>query len=108
MNTPSYEKVSTRQLPEGVLYTLNDCTEGPWYKLDNSVFDSAVSKFGTLTKQTEHQKFKGSSVYNENRYFIMQASGTMPDRIAIPDPTDANKTYSVRLGYKGKSYFLPR
>ena len=104
----SYAGPTNRQLSEGVLYTLYDCTLGPWADIPNATFDDAVRKLGTLTKQTEHQRFRGSSIFNGNRYFCLQANGTMPDSITITDPANPDLTHKVRLGYKGKSYYCPR
>ena len=104
----TYAGVSNRQLSRGTLYTLYDCTQGPWDAISNDVFDKCVQTLGTLTKQTEHQKFRGSSVFNGNRYFCMIPKGDVPDSVTIPDPTNANLTHKVKIGYKGKGYFCPR
>ena len=104
----TFAGVSNKQLSDGTLYTLYDCTQGPWADVTNSVFDDCVRSLGKLTKLTEHQKFRGSSVFNGNRYFCLVPSGEMPDSIMVPDPADPALTHKVRLGYKGKTYFCSR
>lgn len=104
----TYEGVSTRQLNQGTLFTLYDCTQGPWEAIENTIFDECVKSLGTITKLTEHQKFRGTTVFNGNRYFCMIPKADMPDSVIIPDPQNANMSHKVRLGYKGKAYFCAR
>ena len=104
----TFSPVSNIQLSSGTLYTLYNCTQGPWSDVTNAHFDACISKYGSITKQTEHQKFKGQTIYNGNRYFCMQATEQLPDSIPISDPTDSSLTYMVRVGYKGKTYHCAR
>ena len=93
---------------EGLLYTLYNSTTGALADLSNADFDKAVAPYGRLTRPCEHQRHKGSSIYNGNRFFCMVANGDMPDRITIPDPIHPEKSYYVTIGYRGKSYHCAR
>ena len=93
---------------DGKLYTLYKCTSGAMFNIPNETFDAAVSAFGRLTRPCEHQKYKGSPVFNGNRYFCMVASGPMPDKVEIKDPVHPDQTYYITIGYQGKAYFCAR
>ena len=93
---------------EGKLYTLYKCTSGALYNISNKVFDDAVSAFGRLTRPCEHQRHKGSTVFNGNRFFCLVASGDMPDKVEIIDPVHPDQKYYVTIGYKGKTYYCAR
>lgn len=93
---------------KGTLYTLYNCTQGPWSDIDNKYFDDIMSQYGTLTKPVEHQKHKGQTTYNGNRYCVMETDKAVPDQIPIPDPANKELTYMVRVGYRGKQYYCGR
>ena len=78
------------------------------YHFTNAVFDAAVSTFGRLTRPCEHQRHKGSTVYNGNMFLCMVPKGAMPDRITVTDLADPEKIYDVTVGYRGKSYHCAR
>ena len=68
----------------GKLYTLYNCTSGAMANIPNETFDAAVSAFGKITRQCEHQRYKGSPVFNGNRFFCLEASGDIPDTVETP------------------------
>ena len=71
--------LNTNPQAEGKLYTLYQCTSGDKEHIPNSVFATAVSALGRVTRPCEHQKHRGSTFFNGNRFFCMVASGEVPD-----------------------------
>ena len=103
-------RLNTNPRAECMLYTLYNCTTGGMGNIPNSVFDTAVTPLGRLTRMVEHQRHRGSQFFNGNRFFCMVTSKDkpMPDTITITDPENPDKTYPVRIGYKGKGYTCAR
>ena len=63
-------RINANPRADGKLYTLYKCTSGALFNISNKVFDDAVSAFGRLTRPCEHQRYKGSTVFNGNRFFV--------------------------------------
>ena len=98
---------STNIRAEGVLITLYNCTKGPLSKLSNELFDKVLSEHGEVTRLTQFQQHRGSSVFNGNRFCVLKPNGTIPDRITLNHPTQQG-TLNVSLGYKGKTKMCGR
>ncbi|MEC8832719.1 MAG: SGNH/GDSL hydrolase family protein, partial [Bacteroidota bacterium] len=66
------------------------------------------AEHGHVTRPTQHQRHKGTTIFNGNRFLVIIPKGTIPDIIQVPDPKHPGKLYDVSTGYKGKVRFCAR
>ena len=107
-DTEAEGKFNLNPRAEGQLYTLYHCTTGALGRMSNKHFDAALSALGRITRPCEHQRYKGQTVFNGNRFFCMVAKGPVPDSVEIRDPSHPEEVYYVKIGYKGKKYYCAR
>ena len=97
---------------EGLLLTFKDAGKNFLRDVRCSKFDEALQNDLKLEvlKPTEYQKIPETEIYNGNRYAVVRRPENMSqisETLPIVDPS-TKKTYLLRIGYRGKSWFCSR
>ena len=101
-------KKGGQQWAEGTLVTLYNSTLGPLSEVTNKEFDTLLAYYGEVTRPTQLQTHKGTTVLNGNRYCVLKHTNALPDHLSVPDPTRPGKFCNVTLSFKGKEKFCVR
>ena len=94
-------RVSGAERREGTLVTIVEADLGPAHAIPGREFDSAMSQYGVVVKNTIPQMNKKTMMLNGNRYVVVDtknSSNPLPNRLIIGDQ-------SFLLKYKGKHWY---
>ena len=84
---------------DGLLITIVEADLGENHAIPGREFDAALEAFGHIEVYTESQKYKGSSIFNGNRYCVIKKNPDteLPNRLEV-----RNKSFLIK--YKNKKW----
>ena len=94
---------------DGVLVTIVNARVGAARPMANSLFDDVLKEHGVIVKPTEFQLYKGTPMFNGNRYAVIapENRGTIPGTISVFN-TVLNRTMQFFIRYKGQQWHCRR
>jgi hypothetical protein len=94
---------------EGLLITFLNAAAGPNTTIPAALFDQAVKQYGEIIKGTDFQKFKGTSMFNGNRYCVIDCKNkdVVPGSISITNPSN-NQVEEYYIRFRGQTWYCKR